>query len=230
MIALREGILLSKRVLMSWSSGKDSAWALHVLRRDPEIEVCALLTTLNTAFDRVAMHGTRRSVLEAQAAAAQLPLWTVPLPWPCSNETYEERMAEACQRATNEHIDAVAFGDLFLEDVRAYRERQLKPTGLEPLFPLWEIPTDDLAREMMTGGLRARISCVDSKQLPAIFAGREFDGDLLRDLPTGTDPCGERGEFHTCVYAGPMFHATLPLESGETVDRDGFVFTDFWAS
>ena len=215
---------------MSWSSGKDSAWALHLLRRDPEIEVCALLTTLNTAFDRVAMHGTRRSVLEAQADAAQLPLWTVPLPWPCSNEIYEERMAEACQRAIDEHIDAVAFGDLFLEDVRTYRERQLKPTGLEPLFPLWEIPTDDLAREMMAGGLRARISCVDSKQLPANFAGREFDGDLLRDLPAGTDPCGERGEFHTCVYAGPMFHAPLPLESGETVDRDGFVFTDFWAS
>jgi uncharacterized protein (TIGR00290 family) len=213
---------------MSWSSGKDSAWALHMLRRDPEIEVCALLTTLNTAFDRVAMHGTRHSVLDAQAAAAQLPLWTVPLPWPCSNEIYEERMAEACQRAIDEHIDAVAFGDLFLEDVRKYRERQLKPTGLEPLFPLWGIPTDDLAREMMAGGLRARISCVDSKQLPATFAGREFDGDLLRNLPAGTDPCGERGEFHTCVYAGPMFHAPLPLESGETVDRDGFLFTDFW--
>jgi uncharacterized protein (TIGR00290 family) len=219
-----------KRVLMSWSSGKDSAWALHLLRRDAEIEVCALLTTLNTAFDRVAMHGTRRSVLEAQAAAAQLPLWTVPLPWPCSNEVYEERMAAACQRAIDAGIDAIAFGDLFLEDVRAYRVRQLKPTGLEPLFPLWQIPTGALAREMMAGGLRARIACVDSKQLPASLAGREFDGDLLHDLPAGADPCGERGEFHTCVYAGPMFHAPLPLVSGETVGRDGFVFTDFWAS
>jgi uncharacterized protein (TIGR00290 family) len=219
-----------KRVLLSWSSGKDCAWALHMLRRDAEIEVCALLTTLNTAFDRVAMHGTRRSVLEAQADAAQLPLWTVPLPWPCSNEVYEERMAEACRRAIDERIDAVAFGDLFLEDVRAYRVRQLKPTGLEPLFPLWQIPTGALAQEMMAGGLRARISCVDSNKLPASFAGREFDRDLLRDLPPEADPCGERGEFHTCVYAGPMFHAQLPLESGETVDRDGFVFTDFWAS
>lgn len=219
-----------KRVLLSWSSGKDSAWALHMLRRDAEIEVCALLTTLNSAFDRVAMHGTRHSVLEAQAAAAELPLWTVPLPWPCSNEVYEQRMAEACQRAIDERVDAVAFGDLFLEDVRAYRVRQLKPTGLEPLFPLWEIPTDALAREMMTGGLRARISCVDSKQLPASFAGREFDEDLLRDLPAGTDPCGERGEFHTCVYAGPMFRTPLALENGETVDRDGFVFTDFCVS
>ena len=220
-------IAFVKRVILSWSSGKDSAWALHVLRQDPEIEVCALLTTLNTAFDRVAMHGTRRSVLEAQAEAAQLPLWTVPLPWPCSNEIYEERMAEACQRAVGEGIDAVAFGDLFLEDVRAYRERQLKPAGLEPLFPLWKNPTGTLAREMMSGGLRARISCVDSKQLPASFASREFDENLLRDLPAGTDPCGEQGEFHTCVYAGPMFSAPLPLENGETVDRDGFVFTDF---
>ena len=215
---------------MSWSSGKDSAWALHMLRRDPEIEVCALLTTLNTAFDRVAMHGTRRSVLEAQAAAAELPLWTVPLPWPCSNEVYEQRMADACRRAIDERIDAVAFGDLFLEDVRAYRIRQLKPTGLEPLFPLWQIPTDALAREMMAGGLRARISCVDSKQLADSFAGREFDADLLRDLPAQADPCGERGEFHTCVYAGPMFKTPLPLVNGETVERDGFVFTDFWAS
>lgn len=219
-----------KRVLLSWSSGKDSAWALHMLRRDAEIEVCALLTTLNSAFDRVAMHGTRHSVLEAQAAAAELPLWTVPLPWPCSNEVYEQRMAEACQRAIDERIDGVAFGDLFLEDVRAYRVRQLTPTGLEPLFPLWEIPTDALAREMMTGGLRARISCVDSKQLPASFAGREFDEDLLRDLPAGTDPCGERGEFHTCVYAGPMFKTQLALENGDTVDRDGFIFTDFCVS
>ncbi len=216
-----------KRVLLSWSSGKDSAWTLHVLRRDPSIEVCGLLTTLNTGFDRVAMHGTRRTVLEAQTTAAGLPLWTVPLPWPCSNEIYEQRMAEACRRAMDEKIDAVAFGDLFLTDVRAYRERQLASTGLEPLFPLWEMPTDALARAMIAGGLRARISCVDTEQIPAEFAGREFDASLLRDLPAVADPCGERGEFHTCVYAGPMFTAPLAIETGEIVKRDRFVYADF---
>ena len=218
-----------KRVLLSWSSGKDSAWALHLLRQQPDIELVGLLTTLNTEFQRVAMHGTRRSVLEAQAIAARLPLWIVPLPWPCSNEIYEQRMAEACNRAVAEHIDAVAFGDLFLADVRAYRETQLKPTGLEPLFPLWQIPTDALAREMIASGLRARLSCVDTKQLPGSFAGREFDASLLDDLPPETDPCGERGEFHTCVYAGPMFREELRLEAGEVVDREGFVFADFFA-
>jgi uncharacterized protein (TIGR00290 family) len=216
-----------KRVLLSWSSGKDSGWALHLLRLNREIEVCGLVTTLNAAFDRVAMHGTRRSVLEAQARAAQLPLWTVPLPWPCSNEIYEQKMAEVCARAVAEKIDAVAFGDLFLADVRSYREKQLAGTGLEPLFPLWQIPTDALAREMIAGGLRARLSCVDTKQLPAEFAGREFDAAFLRDLPMETDPCGEHGEFHTCVYAGPMFAVPLELDTGEIVDRDGFVFADF---
>jgi uncharacterized protein (TIGR00290 family) len=215
-----------KRVLLSWSSGKDSAWTLHALRRDQTIEISGLLTTLNAEFDRVAMHGVRRTVLEAQAAAAGLPLWVVPLPWPCSNEIYEARMAEVCRRAVDEKIDAVAFGDLFLEDVRAYREKNLAPTGLEPLFPLWKIPTDELAREMIAGGLRARISCVDTEKLPASFAGREFDEALLRDFPPGIDPCAERGEFHTCVYAGPMFSAPLPLESGEIVTRDRFVFAD----
>jgi len=216
-----------KRVLLSWSSGKDSAWALHLLRRDPAIELVGLLTTLNTEFQRVAMHGTRRSVLEAQAAAAELPLWIVPLPWPCSNEIYEERMKEACNRAIVEHVDAIAFGDLFLADVRAYRETQLKPTGLEPLFPLWEIPTAKLAREMIAGGLRAKLACIDTKQLASTFAGRDFDEALLQDLPAETDPCGERGEFHTCVYAGPMFTAPLNIEPGEIVTRDGFVFADF---
>jgi uncharacterized protein (TIGR00290 family) len=216
-----------KRVLLSWSSGKDSAWALHLLRRDPAIEVCALVTTLNAEFDRVAMHGTRRSVLEAQARAAGLPLWIVPLPWPCSNEIYQQRMAEVCTRAVAENIDAVAFGDLFLADVRSYRENQLKDTGLEPLFPLWQIPTDALARDMLAGGLRARLSCVDTSQLSAAFAGREFDASFLSDLPSEADPCGERGEFHSCVYAGPMFTNPLPLETGEVVNRDGFVFADF---
>ena len=216
-----------KRVLLSWSSGKDSAWALHLLRQQPDIELVGLLTTLNAEFQRVAMHGTRRSVLEAQAAAAGLPLWIVPLPWPCSNEIYEQRMAEACNRAIAEHIDAIAFGDLFLADVRAYREIQLKPTGLEPLFPLWEIPTAKLAREMIAGGLRAKLACIDTKQLASTFAGRDFDEALLQDLPTEADPCGERGEFHTCVYAGPMFTAPLNIEPGEIVTRDGFVFADF---
>jgi uncharacterized protein (TIGR00290 family) len=218
---------MKKRVILSWSSGKDSAWALHLLRHDASVEVVALLTTLNTEFQRVAMHGTRRSVLEAQAAAAGLPLWVVPLPWPCSNEIYEQRMAEACARAIAEKIEAVAFGDLFLADIRAYRERQLAPTGLDPLFPLWEIPTGTLARQMISGGLRARLACVDTRQLPASFAGRDFDAALLADLPVSTDPCGERGEFHTCVYAGPMFSSPIALSAGEVVDRDGFTYADF---
>jgi uncharacterized protein (TIGR00290 family) len=216
-----------KRVLLSWSSGKDCAWALHLLQQQAGIEIVGLLTTLNTEFDRVAMHGTRRAILEAQAAAAQLPLWIIPLPWPCSNEIYEERMAEACTRAIRENIDAIAFGDLFLRDVRAYRETQLKPTGLEPLFPLWEIPTDTLARDMIAGGLRAKIVCVDSRQLDPEFAGRDFDTSLLNELPASVDPCGERGEFHSCAYEGPMFTHSIALESGTIVNRDGFIYADF---
>jgi diphthamide synthase (EF-2-diphthine--ammonia ligase) len=156
-----------------------------------------------------------------------LPVWTVPLPWPCSNEVYEQLMSEVCTRAVEEKIDAVGFGDLFLPDVRAYRERQLEPTGLEPLFPLWEIPTAALAREMIAGGLRAKLACVDTKQLAGSFAGREFDAALLDELPPEIDPCGERGEFHTCVYGGPMFTGPLAIEAGEIVNRDGFVFADF---
>ncbi len=216
-----------KRVLLSWSSGKDCAWALHVLRSQTDIEIAGLLTTLNMEFDRVAMHGTRRSVLEAQAKAAQLPLWIVPLPWPCSNAIYEDRMRGACDRAISEHIDAIAFGDLFLRDVRVYREAQLKQTGLEPLFPLWEIPTDKLAREMIAAGLRAKVVCVDTGQLPSSFAGRDWDDALLRDLPPSVDPCGERGEFHSCVYAGPMFAHSISLREGEIVQRDAFTYADF---
>ena len=216
-----------KRTLISWSSGKDCAWALHLHRQQPDIEVVGLLTTINAEFDRVAMHGTRRSVLEAQAAAAGLPLWQIPLPWPCSNEVYEQRMSEACARAVSEGINAIAFGDLFLRDIRAYRETQLKTTGLEPLFPLWEIPTPDLAIQMIAGGLRARVVCVDSRQLDPAFAGRDFDCEFLADLPSAVDPCGENGEFHTCVYAGPMFSAPIPLEPGETVNRGGFNYADF---
>jgi uncharacterized protein (TIGR00290 family) len=219
-----------KRVLVSWSSGKDSAWTLHVLRQRGDCEIVGLLTTVNMEFDRVAMHGTRRSVLEAQGRAAGLPLWVVPLPWPCSNEDYEQRMREVCDRAVSEGVNAIAFGDLFLTDIRAYREAQLQSTGLQPLFPLWQQPTATLAREMIAHGLRAKLTCVDTKQLAADFAGREFDEELLAELPLGIDPCGERGEFHTCVYAGPMFHSPIPLEPGELVTRDGFAYADFTSS
>jgi len=215
-----------KRILVSWSSGKDSAWALHLLRQRADCELVGLLTTVNTEFDRVAMHGTRQSLLEAQTEAVGLPLWVVPLPWPCSNEVYETRMREVCRRAVDEGITGVAFGDLFLQDIRTYREAQLKPTGLEPLFPLWEQPTAALAREMIAAGLRAKLTCVDTKQLSASLVGREFDVALLNDLPPEADPCGERGEFHTCVYAGPMFQQAISTEVGETVLRDGFAFAD----
>jgi uncharacterized protein (TIGR00290 family) len=216
------------KTLLAWSSGKDSAWTLHVLRSQG-IKVSALLTTLNQAADRVAMHGVRRTVLESQAVAAGVPLWQVPLPWPCTNDDYEARMADACRRAVAEGFDTIAFGDLFLADIRTYRERQLAGSGLTPIFPLWQIPTAQLARDMIGSGLRARLSCVDSRQLDAAFAGREFDVALLADLPASVDPCGENGEFHTCVYDGPMFGTPIALESGEVRNVDGFVYTDLIA-
>ncbi len=219
-----------KRVLVSWSSGKDSAWTLYTLQREHGIEVAALMTTVNQAFARVAMHGVRRELVEAQARAAGLPLWEVSLPWPCSNAEYEAAMQAACARARAEGIDAVAFGDLYLADVRRYREERLQGTGLEPLFPLWGRPTDELARAMIAAGLRARLVCLDPKAIPPTFAGREFDQSLFRDLPPGADPCGERGEFHSFVYAGPMFRETVKIITGETVARDGFVFTDLLPS
>lgn len=215
-----------KRLVVSWSGGKDSAWALHVVRQRGDCEVVALLTTMNDALDRVAMHAIRREVVEAQARSAGLPLWTVPLPWPCSNEQYETAMSRVCKRAVNEDVQSVVFGDLFLADIRAYREKQLAGTGLEPMFPLWLLPTAELAREMIGAGLRARLTCVDPKQIHTSFAGREFDASLLSDLPASCDPCGEKGEFHTCVYAGPMFGSALELVNGEVVARDGFVFAD----
>ena len=215
-----------KNVLLSWSSGKDSAWTLHVLRQQSEYQVVALLTTINQASDRVAMHAVRRELVEAQAAAAGLPLWTVPLPWPCSNADYERLVRQACERAVSQGIQAVAFGDLFLEEIRAYREKQLAGSGLQPLFPLWLQPTDTLARDMIAAGLRARLTCVDPKALPREFAGREFDLGLLKDLPAGVDPCGERGEFHTFCYAGPMFRQPIAITGGECVTHDGFCFAD----
>jgi len=213
------------KTLLAWSSGKDSAWTLHVLRQQG-VEVGALLTTFNEAADRVAMHGVRRTLVEAQAEAADVPLWQIPLPWPCSNEDYESRMAEACRRAVAEGYASIAFGDLFLRDVREYRERQLAESGLRPLFPLWETPTAALAREMIGAGLRARLSCIDTQALEPRFAGREFDQALLADLPPGADPCGENGEFHSFVYAGPMFRAPLAVELGETHEAGRFLYAD----
>lgn len=200
-----------------------------MLRQLGEYEVVGLLTTFNQEADRVAMHAVRRELVERQAAAAGLPLWAVPLPWPCTNEQYESLMALACAKAITEGIEGIAFGDLFLEDVRAYRERQLKDTGLRPIFPVWGMPTGPLAREMIRSGVRAKLTCVDTGKLNGSFAGREFDEALFSDLPFDVDPCGERGEFHSFVYAGPMFNAAMPVTIGETVVRDQFVFADLIA-
>lgn len=216
------------KIVLSWSSGKDSAWTLHVLRRQG-LPVSGLLTTINQAFDRVAMHAVRRTLVERQADAAGLPLWTVPLPWPCSNAEYESLMRDVCRQAVADGYDTVAFGDLFLQDVREYRERTLHGTGLRPLFPVWGLATDALAAEMIAAGLKAKITCVDPKVLPATLAGREFDQDFLSALPPGTDPCGEKGEFHSFVHDGPMFQRPVRVATGEIVERDGFVFADLLA-
>ncbi|WP_243304187.1 hypothetical protein [Geothrix oryzisoli] len=218
--------MIRPKALLSWSSGKDAAWALHVLRQASEVEVVGLLTTTNAAFDRVAMHGVRASLLEAQAEATGLPLWKVPLPWPCPNEAYEALMAEACARAVAEGIGAMAFGDLFLEDVRDYRIQKLAGTGLRPLFPIWNSDTAALAQAMVAAGLKATLTCVDPRALDPSFAGRAFDAQLLADLPAPVDPCGERGEFHTFAWDGPMFRHPVPVRRGEVVERDGFVFAD----
>jgi uncharacterized protein (TIGR00290 family) len=218
--------MIRPKALLSWSSGKDAAWALHTLRQAAEVEVVGLLTTTNAAFDRVAMHGVRAALLEAQADAAGLPLWKVPLPWPCPNEAYEALMAQACARAVAEGIGAMAFGDLFLEDVRDYRIQKLAGTGLQPLFPIWNPDTAALAQAMVAAGLKATLTCVDPGALDASFAGRAFDAQLLADLPSSVDPCGERGEFHTFVWDGPMFRHPVPVQRGEVVERDGFVFAD----
>jgi uncharacterized protein (TIGR00290 family) len=215
-----------KRILLSWSSGKDSAWTLYTLQRRAEFEIAGLLTTFNQAADRVAMHGVRRTLVEQQAAAARLPLWAIPLPWPCSNEQYESLMAETCAKAVTQGIEGIAFGDLFLEDVRAYRINQMAGTGLEPLFPIWGMPTEALAREMIASGLKAILTCIDTRKLDASFAGRHFDMECLSSLPDGADPCGENGEFHSFVYAGPMFESKIAVVPGETVVRDQFAFAD----
>ena len=214
------------KTLVSWSSGKDSAWTVHVLRQQPDVQIAGLLTTINESAQRVAMHAVRDDVLQAQADALGLPLWRIPIPSPCPNEVYERAMSEAVTRAVGEGFTHIAFGDLFLEDVRRYREERLAGTGLTPLFPLFGADTAVLAREMIGGGLRARITCLNPKVVDRRFAGREFDTALLAELPPAIDPCGERGEFHTCAYAGPMFTHEVAIETGITVERDGYVFTD----
>ena len=215
-----------RRALLSWSSGKDSAWTLHVLRQRGELDVVGLLTTVNQVHARVAMHAVRVELLRLQGEAAALPVWEVPIPSPCTNAEYEAAMGAVMSRARGAGVEVVAFGDLFLEDIRRYREERMAGTGLEPVFPLWGRPTEALAREMIAGGLRARLTCVDPKQISPRFAGRDFDEALLAELPVDADRCGERGEFHTFAYAGPMFDRPIAIASGEVVERDGFVFAD----
>lgn len=217
------------KILLSWSSGKDSAWSLHVLKQRQEFEVVGLMTTVNEVHQRVAMHAVRTELLEAQADAVGLPLWKIPIPSPCSNTEYEAAMRSVLEKAKSEGISGVAFGDLFLEDIRRYREKFLSGTEISPVFPIWSMPTKELARDMVAAGLRARLTCVDPKQLSGSFVGREFDSGFLSDLPAGVDPCGERGEFHTFAYDGPMFRHAIPVRVGETVERDGFVFADLYS-
>jgi uncharacterized protein (TIGR00290 family) len=216
----------ARRVLVSWSTGKDSAWMLHVLRRDPDVSVGALVTTFNDEAGRVAMHGVRSELARAQAEAAGLPLWEIPLPWVCSNEEYDRRMRGIVARALAEGFTDIAFGDVFLEDVRRYREDRLARSGLRPIFPLWGATSRALADEMIAAGLRAIVTCVDPRLVSGDIAGRPFDRSLLAALPPAADPCGEHGEFHTFAWDGPMFGRPVPVVPGEVVERDGFVFAD----
>ena len=218
--------MTSRKTLLAWSSGKDSAWSLHVLNADPAVDVVGLVTTINAEFDRVAMHAVRRELVERQVAATGLEPWLVEIPHGCSNEKYEAAVARQIERAQRAGIEAMAFGDLFLEDVRQYRLEQLEGTGIEPVFPLWQQDTAQLARQMLAGGLKTRITCVDPRKLDRRFAGREWDQAFLDDLPEDVDPCGENGEFHSFTYAGPMFDHPIRIEPGEVVERDGFVFAD----
>lgn len=217
---------MKKITLLSWSSGKDSAWALHTLRQNPEIELVGLFCTVNQEFSRVAMHGVRTELLQRQAQAAGLPLHIIYIPYPCSNEQYAQVMSEFVEQAKSDGVTHFAFGDLFLEDVRRYREEHLQGTGITPVFPLWGANTVELSQTMVAAGLKSVLTCVNPKQLPKAFAGRTFDAALLRDLPQDVDPCGENGEFHSFAFAGPMFAQPIPFTIGETVERDGFVFTD----
>ncbi len=215
-----------KKVLLSWSSGKDSTWALYLLRQRADVEVVALLTSFNDAFQRVAMHAVRLELVEAQAQRTGLALWEAKLPWPCNNEQYEAVMADVCRRAVAAGIEQIAFGDLFLGDIREYRERQMQGTGLQPIFPVWDMPTAQLAADMIAGGVKAKLTCVDPWKLDITYAGRDFDAELVAGLPVGIDPCGENGEFHTFVYESPVFSSPLAVKLGEVVERDGFCFAD----
>lgn len=221
---------MTRRAWMSWSSGKDSAFALHAIRAERAVDVRALLVTVNVEADRVAMHAVRRSLLEAQAHRLNLPLHVVEIPSPCPNDVYEARMAGAVFAARAADVEAMIFGDLFLDDVRAYRERNLAGSGITPFFPLWRRPTDLLARDILAAGIRAVLTCVDPTVVPAEFVGRSFDEALLGELPAGVDPCGEHGEFHSFVWDGPDFTSPIEIELGEVVTRDGFVFRDVVAA
>jgi uncharacterized protein (TIGR00290 family) len=214
------------KALISWSSGKDSAFALHEVQRAGEFEIVGALTTVTETFERVAIHGVRQEILRAQCAAAGLPQRIVPIPYPCPNEVYEARMGQVVAQAVADGITHMIFGDLYLADIRAYREQKLAGTGITPVFPLWERPTRELARAMIASGLEAYLATVDMKKLPAEFAGRRFDAQLLADLPDDIDPCGENGEFHTCVVAGPMFSHRLAVTTGERIQRDGYAYCD----
>lgn len=217
---------MKKKTLLSWSSGKDSAWTLHVLRQQQDIEVVGIFCTYNKKFERGAMHAVRNELICQQAERIGLPLHLIPIPDPCSDSEYRTIVGEFIEQVKIQQIDCIAFGDLYLEDVRRYREENLAGTGITPLFPLWEIPTDELSRDMVKSGLRAIITCIDPKYLSADFAGREYDNVFLKQIPDHIDPCGENGEFHSFTYAGPMFNEKVNIRVGETVTRDGFVFTD----
>ena len=217
---------LRPKALIAWSSGKDSAWALHLARLAGDYDIVGALTTVTETFGRVSIHGVREELLMAQLKAAGLPPTIVRIPYPCTNEIYEERMAEAMRAAIAAGVTHVIFGDLFLQDIRAYREAKLKPVGVTPVFPLWDMPTDALAKDMISGCVEAYIATVDLKKLPASFAGRRFDRQLLRDLPKGVDPCGENGEFHSFVAAGPMMKGRVAVTVGEVVERDGYAYAD----
>jgi uncharacterized protein (TIGR00290 family) len=222
----RKKLVKPKQTLLSWSSGKDSAWALHVLRQQPHIQIVGLVTTVNEAYQRVAMHAVRLELLRQQSDAVDLPLRVANIPHPCSNADYECIMQKLIDESIRQGVECMAFGDLFLQDIKAYRETQLSGTGITPLFPLWGIPTDKLSQQMVSGGLRASVTCIDPKQIPPSFIGREYNESFLADLPETVDPCGERGEFHTFAFDGPMFHKPVSVQTGEVVERDGFIFAD----
>jgi uncharacterized protein (TIGR00290 family) len=219
-----------KNTLMSWSSGKDSAWALHLLRQDRNINLKGLLCTVNEKFKRVAMHGVKVKLLHQQAQRLNLPLHILELPFPCSNDAYEQIMSNFMLKIKQDKIDCIAFGDIFLQDIRSYREERMQGTGITPIFPLWNMPTEDLAKKMINSGLKTVTVCVDPKQISASFSGRQFDDMFLSQLPDSADPCGENGEFHSFVYDGPMFTSPINIEIGDTIERDGFIFTDITAS